>query len=263
MKKEKFNSFSWSGADNKFLDQPHLSKCNNMFVGCYGGNTKAGQYKNEDGAFVTSGTEWEFSLILDAHNSANCTELLLKIFNSVKDKIFNIFIKDNSLFNLNKFILKMFNENKKKLSSVKGETACLICARKENYLYWFSIGDCLVYLLNDELEKMGQYALNQRQFYEWVGEINTFDLKVPCYSSGTRELRKGNNIIILVTDGLLEYPKSPFLDNAFLYTFFTRNNLEKNILEALKKVHEGKGRDSATIIGFSYKNNKEGAFPTG
>ena len=41
-------------------------------------------------------------------------------------------------------------------------------------------------------------------FYEWIGNVNTFDLPVPCYSTGIRELRNGKNRIVMVTDGVLE-----------------------------------------------------------
>ena len=35
-----------------------------------------------------------------------------------------------------------------------------------------------MYVFHDELHKLGQYALNQRHFYEWIGNVNTFDLPV-------------------------------------------------------------------------------------
>ncbi len=201
MRNKKLNSFIWLGSENKHLDSPNVVKCGNILVGCYGGDTEAGQYKNEDGVFVMSRDDWEFSVILDAHNSADSVKLIINILDSVKKDIVNILEKEDSLIKINKFIQNQFINNRKILSLTKGETACLICVRKENYLYWFSIGDCLCYLLNEELSKKGQYALNQRQFYEWVGETNTFDLKFPCYSNGFRELRRGENVIILVTDG--------------------------------------------------------------
>ena len=50
------------------------------------------------------------------------------------------------------------------MQKIKGETACLLCVRKENYIWWLSIGDCLVYVFHEELHKLGQYALNQRHF---------------------------------------------------------------------------------------------------
>ena len=53
---------------------------------------------------------------------------------------------------------------RKSAKRIQGETACLLCVRKENYIWWISIGDCLVYVFHEELHKLGQYALNQRHF---------------------------------------------------------------------------------------------------
>ena len=39
---------------------------------------------------------------------------------------------------------------KEKCKRIKGETACLLCVRKD-YIWWLSIGDCLVYVFHDEL----------------------------------------------------------------------------------------------------------------
>lgn len=66
-------------------------------------------------------------------------------------------------------------------------------------------------LFHLELANLGQYQVNRRQFYEWIGQANTFDQMVPCYSRGIRELRKGINRVLLTTDGLVECPNEPSL----------------------------------------------------
>ncbi len=75
----------------------------------------------------------------------------------------------------------------------------------------------------EELHKLGQYALNQRHFYEWIGNVNTFDLPVPCYSSGIRELRTGKNRIVMVTDGVLEWERR-YETPVNLYNAMNRND---------------------------------------
>ena len=75
----------------------------------------------------------------------------------------------------------------------------MVCVRKDRYLWWMSIGDCVLYLLHPKLAALGQFALNQRGFYEWVGHVNTFDLAAPCYTTGTRYLPPGPNTILLLT----------------------------------------------------------------
>jgi len=153
---------------------------------------------------------------------------------------------------------------KEKCKRVKGETACLICVRKENYIWWLSIGDCLVYVFHDELHKLGQYTLNQRHFYEWIGNVNTFDLPVPCYSSGIRELRTGKNRIVMVTDGVLECGERRYETPLNLYNDMNGNNigLKENIHNVLEHVHHQFGRDSATIISWDVENKGNATYPS-
>ena len=77
-------------------------------------------------------------------------------------------------------------------------------------MWWFAVGDCVLYLFHPELGALGQYALNQRQFFEWIGRVNTFWGSVPSFTVGTRELRGGLNHIVMLTDGLLEFGNRPF-----------------------------------------------------
>ncbi|WDV45109.1 hypothetical protein PV797_16520 [Clostridiaceae bacterium M8S5] len=75
-------------------------------------------------------------------------------------------------------MLKILSNNdfQERCKRVTGEATCLICVQKEQFVWWFSIGDNLIYLLHSELAELGQYSLNQRQFYQWVGKVNTFGL---------------------------------------------------------------------------------------
>lgn len=70
-------------------------------------------------------------------------------------------------------ILSMFQSSEflSTCRNVKGETACLIVVRKDKYIWWFSVGDCILYLFHPELSALGQYQVNQRQFYEWIGQV--------------------------------------------------------------------------------------------
>ena len=256
--------FSWLGEEEKHLDKPSVTKDGPVVVGCYGGNTHAGQFKNEDAAMVWCGHSWEFAIVMDAHNSSESTKILTQLFSDIENDIATT-LNNQSLWDLNALLIRFLNdkETRRKFVGIRGETACLIAARKDDYLYWFSIGDCVAYVLAPELAKMGQTALNQRQFYEWIGQVNTFDLPTQAYSSGVRQLRKGNNRILLVTDGLLEYPNSKFPDSGYFNSHFQTGALEDVIDAALLKVDEAKGRDSATIVGWDYSCRSEGLMPTG
>ena len=147
--------------------------------------------------------------------------------------------------------------------NVTGETACLIVARKDQYVWWFSVGDCVLYLFHEELAAMGQYQLNQRQFYEWIGEVNTFELDVPCYSVGIRELRTGKNRLFLTTDGLIECPNEPYADSASIYHCFLDTDEQESIIRSmLETIGNHHVRDSTTIITWNVDIFKEAARPS-
>lgn len=263
------HTFSWVGSEEKYLDYPATSTRNRMVIGRYGGNTMAGADKNEDGVYVISepGGGWEFAMLLDAHNTAESAELLVRTIKGEAGEIIRLLsLPVQQVFReLEAFLLSIFQSETfiRECEQVKGETACLICVRMENYLWWFSVGDNSLYLLHPELAARGQYALNQRNYYEWIGFVNTFAQSVACYSSGIRELRQGRNVIVMTTDGLLEVGARLLEDPRRLYEAFTgRENLEDCVAEALAGVHEQLGRDSATVVAWSYVNGKAGAMPS-
>lgn len=264
------NQYSWIGSDEMCLGEVSVRQCGHIVIGKYGGNTSAGARKNEDGVLVWVGDNWEFSMILDAHYSTESTALLVKTLESE-------FIHFNELLtepvetvfqSVEQHVLSVFKSEafKESCQNIKGETACLICVRKENYIWWFSVGDCLVHVLHDELHQLGQYMLNQRHFYEWIGFVNTFSLPVPCYSSGVRELRTGRNRIVMVTDGVLECGERRYETPVHLYKDLYENKEEEALTSCvqnvLEHVHQQLGRDSATIISWDYENDAPSIYPS-
>jgi hypothetical protein len=257
------NRFSWVGSDKDFIDEKDVQLIDRVAVGRFGGNSSAGQYKNEDGCIVWVGDDWEFAMVLDAHYSAESAELVINTlidfehelidmigkpgFHHVQDKLLNIF-QSAEFLNQCKY--------------VKGETACLICIRKESYLWWFSVGDCVVYVFHPELIALNQFQLNQRQFFEWIGQVNTFDKTVPCFSSGVRELRKGVNRIFMTTDGLLECPGEPFSDPIDIIELLDTEQLEVSFSSILTKIEKNNVRDSTTMIAWTVDNPIEGSIPS-
>ena len=161
---------------------------------------------------VWVGVDWELAAILDAHYSAESAELVINTLIEFEQELIEMIVKPGFHYVQRISFLTSFQSTEflNQCKKVKGETACLICIRKENYLWWFSVGDCVVYVFHPELIALDQFQLNQRQFYEWIGYVNTFDKTVPCFSSGVRELRKGVNRIFMTTDGLLECPGEPY-----------------------------------------------------
>jgi serine/threonine protein phosphatase PrpC len=264
------NRLYWIGNEDMSLDKYTIKKCGEIILGYYGGNTENGANKNEDGAFIlcNNGNGWKFALLLDSHATSESANLVLETIKEEQcnlEQVLNLPIQ-NIPTQLNKLFFNIFKskEFKDNCKYIKGETACLIVAQKEQYLWWMSIGDNLVYLFHPELAELNQFALNQRQFYEWIGKINTFELDIPCYTTGTRLLREGQNYIYLLTDGVLECGNRPFEDGEQLYKILTENiDISRNVSKVFKEVHKQKGRDSATIIGWSYFNNHKVSRPTG
>lgn len=265
----------WLGSEAPHLDAPHLSLCGNMVVGAYGGSTLAGANKNEDGAFALSAADggWHFAALCDAHVSSDSVELVLQTLELEQAAIVAALSlpAPSALPALHHLIVTLFGADdfRAKCQALRGETACLLCAQKDQWLWWLSIGDCALYLFHPELARLGQFALNQRNFYEWVGQVNTFDLAIPCFASGVRELRQGWNSILMATDGLLECGTRPFEDARVLYDLLMERGEEVDLTQqervgkALARVHQENGRDSATIIQWGYASAFPCAYPTG
>ncbi|MDX1436484.1 MAG: protein phosphatase 2C domain-containing protein [Anaerolineales bacterium] len=259
-------SYSWLGLQQPYLDTPALAYCGNVVIGCYGGTTSTGSRKNEDGALVwaeESGS-WEFAVILDAHNSSESAALILRTMTIEKQAIrsFLSLHVGQAFSELQGHLISRFQSPafRTRCKFLEGEASCIIAARKGPFLWWLSIGDCQVYLFHAELAQHGQFALNQRNFFEWIGQANTFELPVACYSSGIRELRKGLNQITLVTDGVLESGEHYFSQPRNLFKEYTKNHRESEsfVKSTLLKVKKARGRDSATMISWGHLSHESG-----
>jgi hypothetical protein len=260
--------FNWVGNEESFVDQPSIVELGNICIGRYGGNSSAGQYKNEDGCFILTDPEhdWEFVSLLDAHTSAESAELIVEAFRNLKGKIREFLsLSINEAFrSLERFTLNLFQSKEflEECQRIKGETACLIVARKGKYCWWFSVGDCLFYMHHPELSSLGQYQVNQRHFYEWIGQVNTFRQTVPCFSSGTMELRKGVNHLFMTTDGLVECPGEPYIDHRAIFNEFSHSSNKAGVRNLLKRIQDNNVRDSTTILSWMVFIEEEATIPS-
>jgi hypothetical protein len=260
--------YSWVGSEIHYVDEPNIKCINNIVIGRFGGNSSEGQYKNEDGCLVWTSEEhnWEFVMILDAHNTAQSAKLVVDKFNQEKNSIQNILMSpaSDSLKKLDSLILDIFQnpDFRETCRNIQGETACLIVIRKEKYLWWFSIGDCILNLFHPELTAMGEQQLNQRSFYEWVGQVNTFDLPVPCYSTGKKELRNGLNHLFLSTDGLTECTGVSFNNPINILEMFDKTENDVAVWKLLKEIELNKVRDSTTILSWKVIIEEEASKPS-
>ncbi|MGI2328329.1 protein phosphatase 2C domain-containing protein [Planococcus sp. YIM B11945] len=248
-------AFSWVGSQELFVDQADIQQIHNIVIGRFGGNSSAGQSKNEDGCLIWLDEEndWEFAMVLDAHNTAESAEKVVGQFEQYGAEVKNLLNEPlHSAFfrKLEEQVLAIFQSEEflQVCRQTQGETACMIVVRKGKYVWWLSVGDCLLYLFHKELAEMGQYELNQRHFYEWVGQVNTFDQLVPCFSTGTAELRTGKNQLFVTTDGLIECPGEPFTDPEQLAGAFDRAPHAAAVESLLETIQKYNVRDSTTIV---------------
>jgi len=248
-------SFRWVGSQEAYLDQPALAECGSVVIGRYGGRTEAGARNNEDGALVWrhAGGVWEFAVLLDAHYSAESAEVILATLEAERPRLLAaLALPVASAFRaLQEALLAIFMDAdfRAKCREVYGEASCLIVARKGAYLWWFSVGDCLAYFLHPETARLGEFLLNQRVFFQWIGQHNTFAQPVPCYSTGTQRLYRGEALIALSTDGVFEsIPAFYDQPEQLLYVLASTEHLADGVGRALDLVHDARGRDSATLV---------------
>lgn len=260
---------TWEGQQHPFLDEVSIHQIGRVTLGVYGGNSGAGAHKNEDAAVIWDDLEgeWTFAAILDAHGTADSAHLVVQHLNQERDILAQALNGPvNEAFSaLELHLIKMLSSESFRAAcrELQGETALLCCATKGSYLWWFSVGDCVAYLLHPELMRLGQYALNQRQFFEWVGRVNGFEGENLTYTRGMRALRSGQQQMLLVTDGLLEFRDRPFEPPAQLAAQVMNAMSQQDAIEhLLSQVHAGGGRDSATIIGWSVENMQSSPLPS-
>ncbi|WP_214804519.1 MULTISPECIES: protein phosphatase 2C domain-containing protein [unclassified Exiguobacterium] len=247
--------FSWVGSEEAYVDQIDIRQVGPVVLGRFGGCSTAGQTKNEDGCLVMTGTDWELTVLLDAHNSAESAELVAEQFLMYQERLHQQLEQaaESVLPTFEHIILELLTEDtfRARCETCRGETACLVVVRKGNYVFWLSVGDCIAHLFHPELAGLGQHSLNQRQFFEWIGQVNTFALPVPCYTRGIRELRQGHNRIFLTTDGLVECPGEPFSDATDIGRAFRDTEAQDAVLTLLTTIKHYAVRDSTTILTWS------------
>jgi len=251
-------SLAWLGEQLPHLDQPHITTCGSIVLGCYGGTTSAGATTNEDAAWLLCATDarWQFAVLLDAHATSQSAAFIVQWCEQAYRDLDQICQQQpaQAITALSRLILHTFSSRafRQGVRQVQGETACLIVFRTAQWLYWFSVGDCVVYLLHPDLMQLGQYALNQRQFYEWIGHVNTFEQEIPCFTSGVRELRNGQHTVVMLTDGVLECGERRFEDPVCLAQALMprtgTTDLEDQVQALLEQVRVEQGRDSATVL---------------
>ncbi len=263
--------FNWRGSQALFIDQPTTVQLGDLAIGRYGGCSAAGAAKNEDGALAWHHVlgDWTLALLLDAHNSDDSAGAVIDLMTSLKaDLVHDFELPVGQAFtSVQARVVGALASDafRARCRGLRGETSFIMCVRKGAFLWWLSVGDCVLYLLHPELTRFGQYALNQRQFSEWVGQVNVFEEAVPSYTTGVRALRGGSNHILMATDGLLEFGDRPYEDARVLAAVVTEHapRYADAVQVLLWHVHQERGKDSATVICWGYDNPEPVPYPSG
>lgn len=257
----------WNGSINHYIDEIKMIDLHHVTVGIFGGSSSKGTKLNEDGLYIISKSDdFVFSVLFDAHATNESviyfTEALIK--KNVEIENFLKLDTRQAIKNIETLIEEMLNNQLllRQSKEINGETAFLVCLQKNEYLWWLSVGDNSIYIFNKEFNELGQYRLNQRIFYQWIGQKNSFDLEVPCYSKGTIQLRPGKTIIAMLTDGILEIKGRPFENSENLKNYIEDNSLNSGIQKILEVVKDTCGKDNATMIAWSIDNEIDGLRPT-
>jgi len=259
--------FVWSGGMDALLDEVAVVQVGSLTVGRFGGATAAGATQNHDATFAASASDgcWECAAILDAHGSDDSARVVVDAFEMSLDQIQTALSQPvwEALPAFQALVIRILTlgETASLLASCQAETAVLAVARRDRFIAWTSVGDNSLLMLHPELARLGQYQLNQRQFFEWVGKADSLRLPVPCCSSGIRELREGRSCIALVTDGLLESSDLTAAPIALYEDSFSSSTPEA-VHRALSRVQDRDGRDSATIVAWDAVSSVPGLVPT-
>ncbi len=268
------NDLSWIGGHDPHFDHVQVTKCSNVEMGVFGGNTAAGAFHNEDGALIwTDATKgWTFAAVLDGHAGFDSTEAVISLLERGQSTITELLNgpSGEAFPAVHSYLMEALTSEEfvEECRNRTGETAVLICVQKGGFLWWMSIGDNLLYVMHPELSRLGQYTLNTRHFFQWVGRANSLTLDVPAYSTGTFELRQGLNRILLLTDGVLEFEGRPFESGTRLLATLGEpgsdpENDQSAVRPILSAVQEANGRDSATIVAWDVDVERAPLQPSG
>lgn len=247
--------FAWSGSSEPCLNLPLVERIGNVRVGRYGGRAEAGADRNEDGLLLMRDRDsaWELAVIADAHDSGESADLVLNAIAGIREELRAIMRSGGAgtIFrNLETRFHGLFRDEAflSRCRSVRGECSCLIVCRIGRYVWWHSVGDCMLFVLHPDLEALGQTLQNQRNYYEWIGRENTFDDEAPCYATGTRRLRPGRSLVVLATDGFVDPKVDPAVEPK---AWLAQASLDAAVERLMQHLHEARTRDSTTLLAWT------------
>ncbi|SFI10417.1 MULTISPECIES: hypothetical protein [unclassified Bacillus (in: firmicutes)] len=245
------HTFKWIGDKKAYLNEIHVEELGPLSIGLYGGNSEGSAVENEEAvlAWCDPHGTWEFVMIFDAEHTIERAQFIINIICERKEKLLQLFSYPNHLVfhHTHMYLLSLFTDETfiEESEKMQGKTECLICLRKDQLVYWLSVGECFIYLFHPELQQCKQGRLNEQRFYERIGRRNVFAAATPCFTSGVRELQKGTNHIVVATDRIITCGEQMFKEEHFLYESLL------NVRYILEKMNTWKETNSAAIIGWT------------
>jgi len=176
---------TWSVLENNLGPLPSVTNCGDMLLVYNGGNSSA---------FLLNATDWEFAFLASSENSVQTTDLLAKIFELTYHEL--CIALQSDLVSAQTYLTKFLQSDffKEKCRDAQGNASVFITIRKDNYLFWLSVGTIKCYIVSAE-----QHELLEGAHGSSVGKVNTFEEPTPIHASGTTKLATAHNFVF-VTD---------------------------------------------------------------
>ena len=144
----------WSGAADPYIDQIPVESAERGVVGVCGGSPRAGACKNEDGALVWAHPdgEWEFAAVLNgARSVSRCSGNWVHVAGSSQRRRGNPPAAFGDPLEAIVDALSSLD-----LGSIRGETSCPTFARKDCYVWWLKVRDCVLHVLHPDDARLGR-----------------------------------------------------------------------------------------------------------
>lgn len=257
---------SWTGANEPLLDRAATTSHGPITLGRFGGSTASGAIKNEDAAWALWDRVWTMGAVLDAHNGSDGAERVLQILDEAADSFRTVLNRDGELgVREVQRILKGALSSPaalERLGQCSGETSFLATISVGRILWWFSVGDCFGALIHPDTAHLGGALFAGRQYFQWVGRVNSFGISPAAFSSGVVRLRTGTSRITLYTDGCAAVAGSPLGESAGVIALLSDGTPHEAAARALALAAGGHGRDSASILVWDCENTAPAVVPS-
>lgn len=235
-------------------------------LGRFGGSTASGATKNEDAAWALWDRAWRMGVVLDAHNGSDSAERVLEILDESADGFRTVLNRNAELGvrDVQRILDGALSSPAvlECLGQCSGETSFIAAVSVGRIVWWFSVGDCFGALIHTDTAQLGGALFTGRQYFQWVGRVNSFETPPAACSSGVIHLRTGSSRIALYSDGCVDVAGSPLGESAGVIALLSDGTPPEAVARALALAAGDYGRDSATILLWDCTNTAPAVVPS-